>query len=179
MVFAALVTVPAASFLCGSKYLFFFCLFPLAAAVNVNFRYFRNIVLLAFAPLLILLWAIFTGNSVTIFRSIRWIAALTAGSYFAGALGTAGIALVLRRMGSPFQILAETMESAGPAVRTAGKIWQGGSELPLIQRVSTTLSEALTAEPEEINPPGIKAVPVYVAAVSWLFLLGTVSGGFK
>ncbi len=181
MIFAALVAVPAASFLCGGRYLPFFCLFPVAAAAELNFRYFRNIALLAFAPLLFLVWAILTGNGVTTLRSLRWIAALAAGSYFAGALGTSGIACVLKKMGSvqSLRTLSETMETAGPAIRVARETWNRNTDLPVLKRVSRVLSESLAAQPENAEPGVVKAVPVAAAAVSWLFLLGAVSGRLR
>ncbi len=179
MVFAALLSVPFSAMICTCNFLYFFVLFPVAAISSGNWKYCRSLFFLSFPPAVFLAWAYFTGNEQSTLRSMRWICALASGTYFASELGTAGMAGVLRSM-RPFPFtekLSELMLMAGSTALNARRCWEENTELPLIQRILQSAGDSVSrASPDipEQHPLGV--FPLSVAAVSWIFMLVSISG---
>lgn len=175
MVFASMVAAPASAFLCPWQWLYFFALYPASALGGLRFTYFRNLFFIALPPFAAFLWAVATNHPESASRSLRWICAAASGIYFAGALGPSGIASVLSAAGA--RRLSETMALAGSAASSAGRIWKRNKDLPAAQRLWTTLKESASPAASigvPFHPPG--PFPVILAAVSWVFLLVSVSG---
>ncbi len=182
MVFAALVAVPASAFLCPAGLLPCFALFPLAALFHLFPGYFRNLLLMASGPVLYMAWALAAGNPAGSLTALRWVCALSAGVYFAGSLGPAGIASVLglARGFPPAARLSEAMMFAGGAASAAGVRWRAHRDRPVRERLTAAVAEALrspepAAAPE--RPPGRLAL--FVSVLSWCFLLLSVSGRLR
>lgn len=179
MVFAALIAAPSSAFLCGTRFMPFFAVFPAAALLEGRLRFFRNLFLIALAPLLFFIWAAFSGNDPTAERSFRWICSLSAGVYFASVLGPCGIAAVTGsiRRAPFFTMFSDLMLLTGGASATARRSWIKNEGTVFKERLFATVRDAVT-DPEPLQPDmsGVKAVPLLVAVLSWLFLLSAVSG---
>ncbi|MCK5786951.1 MAG: hypothetical protein KAH54_10400 [Candidatus Sabulitectum sp.] len=179
LIFTALLSVPLSAVICHRIFLYFFILFPLSAVVTANWRYCRALLLLSLPPVVFLVWSYFSGNGESLQRSLRWICALASGSYFASELGTAGVALVLRSM-RPFPLtgkLSELMLLAGSVTGNAKQCWKENVELPLLQRIIQSAEDSVSkAEPVVPEQTSTAAVPLFIAMLSWLFLLVSISG---
>jgi len=179
MIFAALVAAPASAFLCGRFSLLFFLVFPAAALTEMRFRYFRNLAFMVFAPLLVFLWAWYTGNHVSAERSLRWICSLSAGVYFAVSLGPGRIAAVVRSISGlpPFQSFSDMMMLAGGTSAAAVEMWKKHSSMVFKERLFATVRDAVAAaEPKEPEPVSSGTIPFVTAVIAWVFLLVSVSG---
>ncbi len=179
MMFAAMLTVPISAMICPGSFLLFFILFPLSAILSANWMYCKSLFFLLVTPAIFLVWAFLSGNEQSFLRSLRWICALTSGTYFASELGTSGMAAVLMAMkGFPFTgKLAELMLMAGGTASNARQCWVENAEMSLFSRVLQSVSDSVAnarPAPVELRPSG--AFPVSVAVVSWLFLLVSLSG---
>lgn len=179
MLFSALVAVPVSAMACTEKFLYFFTLFPIVGLAGRNWKYCRRFLVLSTAPAVVLVWASLTGNSQSIFRSIRWICAVASGTYFASVLGSAGIASVLGSSGSfpLFHRFSQLMLLAGSTASKAGECWEMNSRLPLVPRILRSASDSVKLADYTVSKPqdsGPVALPV--AVVSWIFLLVSVSG---
>ena len=179
LIFTALLSVPVSAFICRSTFLFFFIIFPLSALVTANWRYCRALLLLSFPPVVFLVWSYLSGNEQGFQRSLRWICALASGSYLASELGTAGVALVLRSM-RPLPLtgkLSELMLLAGSTAGNVKKCWKENVELSLLQRIIQSAEDSVSkAEPAVPEQTSTGKVPFYIAILSWLFLLVSISG---
>lgn len=179
LVFAALLTVPLSAMLCSSSLLYFFILFPVAAVSSGNWKYCKSICFLLFPPSVLLVWACLAGNDQSALRSIRWICALASGTYFASELGTAGMAGVLGSM-IPFPFtakLSELMLLAGSTASNVRQCWVENAELPLFRRILESAGDSVSKA--NLNLPeqqSLGVFPLSVAAVSWIFLLVSISG---
>ncbi len=178
LVLAALLASPASAFLCQQRWLAGFAVFPLAALAERRWRYFRNLLMIGLAPLALLVWATVAGEPATAGRSLRWLAAVSSGLYFAAVLGPGGIASVIggARSFPPAMNLSLTMLQAGGSAAAAGEGWSRGADLPVAERLAAALKHSLEAEPLAVQDvhPGI--IPSLVAIVSWGFLLLSASG---
>lgn len=178
LVLASLLASPASAFLCHQRWLAAFALFPLAALAERRWRYFRNLLGVGFAPLALLVWASAHGEPEAAARSLRWLAAVSSGLYFASVLGPGGIASVIGEAGSfpPAVRLSRTMLQAGGSAAAAGAGWSRGAELPMTERVAAALIHSLEAEPLPIQEVRPGMLPSALAVVSWGFLLLSTSG---
>ena len=178
LVLAALLASPASAFLCQQRWLAGFAVFPLAALAERRWRYFRNLLVVGFAPLALLVWASSVGDPDTAARSLKWLAAVSSGLYFAAVLGPGGIASVIggARSFPPAVNLSRTMLQAGGSAAAAGDGWSRGADLSVTERLAKALKHSMEAEPLPVQDvcPGI--LPSAVAAVSWGFLLLSASG---
>ena len=179
MVFAALLATPISAMLCAENLLPFFILFPLSSLIGKNWKYCKSLPFLLVAPAIFLIWAFIEGSGHSTMRSLRWICALTSGSYFASALGTAGIARVMHSFSSiPFAAkLSDLMVMAGSTVSNVRHYWSEYSNLPLLQRILQSAVESVSNTSSDIIEAGEPAaIPVLMAVVSWVFFLVSVSG---
>lgn len=178
MVFAALAASPASAFLCPDRWLYFFGIFPVLSVVEGGSRRLRGFLLLSMAPFALFLWSMHLGNQQAAGNSLRWISAISAGTFFAGVLGPSGISSVL----SSFTILpaarrlSDTMLAAGGSVAAAGTSWRAHGGMPFMKRLETTLEEALGAPSAEASHQSPGSLPVTAAALSWCFLLASLAG---
>lgn len=178
LILAALLASPASAFLCHQRWLAVFAVFPLAALAERRWRYFRNLLAVGLTPLALLVWSSAAGEPETAARSLKWIAAVSSGLYFAAVLGPGGIASVMAGAGSfpPAATLSRTMLQAGGSAAAAGDGWSRGVDLPLTERLAAALQHSLEAEPLAVQDvcPGI--LPSMMAVASWGFLLLSASG---
>ncbi len=179
MLFSALLAVPLSAMLCSGNSLFFFILFPLAAVVQGKWMYCKRLFFLTLPPVIFLVWAYWGGNKSGYLSSIRWICAITSGTYFAAELGTTGIASVLGSVKFlPFAgRLSDLMLLAGSTAANVRKCWVENSDLPLSRRIIQSAADSVAGaelHSPQHNPVGI--LPLSVAVMSWVFLLISVSG---
>ena len=179
LLFSAMLAVPLSAMICTSNFLYFFILFPVVAVTSGRWKYCQRLLLLSVPPAVLLVWAYLSGNNQSAVRSVRWICALTSGTYFASELGTAGIAAVLRSIKTVDFTgkLSELIIMAGSTASNVRQCWAENSDLPLFSRIlqsaGDSVSKASSALPES-NPSGV--LPFSLAVVSWLFVLVSVSG---
>lgn len=179
MLFSALLAVPFSAMLCSDNSLYFFALFPLVAVAQGKWMYCKRLFFLTLPATIFLVWTYFEGSQSGFIDSIRWICAISSGTYFAAELGTTGIAGVLGSVKFlPFMgRLSDLMLLAGSTAVRVRKCWMENSDLPLMLRISQTAADSIAGA--ELIPPQQKSVgilPLSVAAMSWVFLLISVSG---
>lgn len=176
MVFASMAAAPVSAFLCPAHWLAFFVLYPAASLAEKKLTYFRNLFFIALPPLTAFIWASLSNHPESASRSIRWACAVASGVYFAGALGPAGIASVLRTAGA--RRLSHTMFLAGDAASAARMNWKRNRELPVRERVAVTVRDSIsiTAASPQNASASQGPFPVTVAVISWAFLLLSISG---
>ncbi|GEM_PF-1817788 len=100
LLFSGLVAGPASAFLINAQLLPIYILFPVAALLGSGRNVSARLLLLALAPLLSLGWGLWTSNPDLTGRSLRWLAAVAAGTSMAGALGTSRMSALLHEVSS-------------------------------------------------------------------------------
>ena len=128
---------------------------------------------------MMLVWAYYSGNHSSTLGSLRWICALSAGTYFASELGASGISQVFQSMNDfPFaEKFSDLMLLAGSVAERSKEYWTDNAGLPFKQRIFQTTSDAvLKATITKMEKQSINLFPLSVAVISWLFLLVSISG---
>ncbi len=179
MLFSALLAVPLSAMICDSSFLYFFLIFPFTALLSRKFIYCKRLFLLSIAPSMMLVWAYYSGNIPSSLRSLRWICALSAGTYFASELGTSGISQVFQSMKgfSAAKRFSHLMLLAGSVAEKSKEFWTDNADLPFKQRIFQTTSDAVSkATVTKVEKQSVSLSPILVAVISWLFLLVSISG---
>ncbi len=119
LLFSGLIAGPASAFIVDIRILPVYLIFPLIGLCGQARAATARILLLASAPIIVLLWGAASGSSILIERSLRWIAALAAGASMSGALGASRTSELLFSFSKKVR-LAGLPESLAMAVSLAG-----------------------------------------------------------
>ncbi len=87
LLFFGLVAGSASAFIVNFNVIPFYVIFLIAGFFNNSRKGTYRVLLLITAPVFVLLLAITSGNNTLVERSLRWIAAVVAGTFMSGALG--------------------------------------------------------------------------------------------
>jgi len=188
LVLSGILSGPVSAFLLGEELYPFLLVLPLAGILTLGKGWLCRLLVLETAPLTVLLLGLLTGNGPLVDRAARWCLALASGMYFAGALDSARLSLIIRRftpsrgpIGDFMRNLVMLISLAGPSALLVRKSFsecrrKGCGFLESIELSLGGLSE-LEEQQGDANPRvhGLQCAG-FLAGVSWLLMLAGIAG---
>lgn len=176
---------PASAFICMPGNLFLFAVFPVTGIVTGGTAYLKRLAVLCLPPAVSLGWALMASqDSVT--PSLRWLAAVSSGTYFAWVLGSGGTAMVIdgiiRRvpvLRTSLEPLLVTLQLAGPSAALTRLAWsETGNEGSLAGRVAIVAERVLREARPEVGRVSVSLPGAMLAGLGWIMLSLSVAGYF-
>lgn len=176
---------PASAFICMPGNLFLFAVFPIAGIVTAGTAYLKRLAVLCLPPAVSLGWALMASQDA-VTPSLRWLAAVSSGSYFAWVLGSGGTAMVIdgiiRRvpvLRTTLEPLLVTLQLAGPSAAITRLAWsETGNESSFAERVAIVAERVLREARPEIGRVSVALPGALLAGLGWIILSLSVAGFF-
>lgn len=177
--FIAFLVTPLTAMFCDQYLLYFYIIYPFAALITGKWNYFKALALLILPPVLFFIWTYFFSSQNSYLQSLRWIASLASGVYFAAELGASGISSVLRSFSLSFaDKLADVIDLGGKVIVGVKPYWSKHKGATVSERVVLTVENSLAdcsnedcRDEKKINP-----LSIVLALFSWLIALVVISG---
>ncbi len=180
LLFSGLIAGPASAFMVDIRILPLYLIFPIIGLCGKARKGTLRILLLVTAPFFVLLWGAASGNSILVERSMRWIAAITAGASMSGALGASRASELLFsvsrrvRLGGLPESLAMVVSLAGPFSERIKAVFidsrkNGRNYSDSLTNALSSVSEIELMEKSSMSRRN--ALSAMAACLAWLILL--------
>lgn len=187
LLFAGLIAGPVSAFMVNIMILPLFLIFPILGLAVKTGRIgtLKFLLLLVTAPVLSMVWGLYSGNHDLTERSLRWAAAVATGASMSGALGSSRASGLLHstsrriRMWGLLESLAMVISLAGPFSSKVRRIFirsrkNGGSIGESFTMALSSVDEINLTDVETVGEAGL--VSAIAAGFAWLIFLASIMG---